>query len=47
MDGNVLGIEFLCVSDGVVLDGIPQTELLKVKRLLAEAKVEVKALTPA
>ena len=47
MDGNVLGIEFLYVSDGVVLDGIPQTELLKVKRLLAEAKVEVKALTPA
>ena len=46
-NGDVLGIEFLYVSQGVVLDGIPETELPTVSRLLAEAGVEVKELTPA
>ena len=47
-NGDVLGIEFLYVSDGVAVDDlpIPEPDLIEVQRLLAEAGVEIKSPIP-
>ena len=42
-DGNVLGIEFLSVSDGVDLDGLPEELLPEISRLLEPAGVKINA----
>ena len=42
-DGNVLGVEFLYVSDGVDLDGIPAEVMPQVNALLEQAGVKVNA----
>ena len=42
-DGNVLGIEFLNVSDGVDLDGLPEELLPEISRLLEPAGVKINA----
>ena len=44
-DGNVLGIVFLYVSDGVDLDGLPEELLPEISRLLEPAGVRIN--TPA
>ena len=44
-DGNVLGIQFLDVSDGVDLDGLPEELLPEITRLLEPAGVKIN--TPA
>lgn len=41
VDGNVLGISFLNIDDGLDLEGIPDDVLPEVSRLLAEAGVDV------
>ena len=41
--GNVLGIEFLYVSDGVDLDGLPAEVMPQVNALLEQAGVKVNA----
>lgn len=46
-NGDVIGVEFLYVSEGVALDGIPEQALPDVQRLLAEAGIIVKAPAPA
>ena len=42
-DGNVLGIEFLSVSEGVDLDGLPEELLPEISRLLEPAGVKINA----
>ena len=46
-NGDVLGVEFLYVSNGVALDGIPEQDLPEIQRLLVEAGVSVKTPAPA
>ena len=46
VEGNVLGISFLNIDDGLDLEGIPDDVLPEVSRLLAEAGVEVLDLVP-
>lgn len=46
VDGNVLGISFLNIDDGIDLEGIPEEALPMVKRLLEDAGVEVLSLVP-
>ena len=42
-DGNVLGVEFLFVSNGVDLDGLPEELLPEISRLLEPAGVRINA----
>ena len=46
-DGNLIGVEFRYVSNGVALDGIPEQDLPDIKRLLDEAGISVKTPAPA
>ena len=39
VDGTPMGLEFLCVSDGVNLDDIPQRQ--EVERLLVDRDIKV------
>ena len=45
-EGNVLGISFLNIDDGIDLDGIPEEVLPEVERLLKDAGVEVLSPLP-
>ncbi len=47
VEGNVLGITFLNIDDGIDLDGIPEEVLPEVSQLLAEAGVEALAPVPS
>ena len=46
IDGNVLGISFLNIDDGIDLDGIPIEVLPEVELLLKNAGVEVLSPVP-
>ena len=43
VNGDVLGVSFLYVSEGVDLDGIPSEEVATVSRLLQQADVKIRS----
>ena len=44
VNGDVLGVSFMYVSEGVDLDGIPSDDVDTVSRLLREANVKIRSV---